>query len=291
MPTMPAAGTARCWRRPKRWRSWTSATAPQNGPAGRLWRNRPGRRGRRQLRPRRPCPRLGADRPRLQGRAGGRVGRLQAPPRPDLRAVRAGAVRHLHHRGDLRPAGVPPSRHRQRDRPPAPPAARRARALRAGRRLCAGQGAAGDRRAARRAATTSRSIIHGAMERLCRLYEELGVAARRAAARDRRAEGRAARAGSSSAPPGALNDRWSRRLPDPVTAMASGWMRIRQRARQRNVELPLIISDHADWDELTQTIREVAPKRSVDHPRPRGRAQALVHDPPDQGARAQPGRL
>ncbi len=62
-------------------------------------------------------------------------------------------------------------------------------------------------------------------------------------------------------PPGALNDRWSRRLPDPITAMASGWMRIRQRARQRNVELPLIISDHADWDELTQTIRDVAPKR------------------------------
>ena len=57
-------------------------------------------------------------------------------------------------------------------------------------------------------------------------------------------------------PPGALNDRWSRRLPDPITAMASGWMRVRQRARQRNVELPLIISDHADWDELTQTIRE-----------------------------------
>ena len=60
-------------------------------------------------------------------------------------------------------------------------------------------------------------------------------------------------------PPGALNDRWSRRLPDPVTAMASGWMRVRQRARQRNVELPLIISDHADWDELTQTIQDVAP--------------------------------
>jgi putative mRNA 3-end processing factor len=31
-------------------------------------------------------------------------------------------------------------------------------------------------------------------------------------------------------PAGALNDRWSRRLPDPITAMASGWMRIRQRA-------------------------------------------------------------
>ena len=76
------------------------------------------------------------------------------------------------------------------------------------------------------------------------------------------------------APPGALNDRWSRRLPDPVTAMASGWMRIRQRARQRNVELPLIISDHADWDELTMTIREVAPTEVwITH----GREEALKH--------------
>src|SRR4030095_8318959 len=76
------------------------------------------------------------------------------------------------------------------------------------------------------------------------------------------------------APPGALNDRWSRRLPDPVTAMASGWMRIRQRARQRNVELPLIISDHADWDELTMTIREIAPSEVwITH----GREEALKH--------------
>ncbi len=56
--------------------------------------------------------------------------------------------------------------------------------------------------------------------------------------------------------------------------MASGWMRIRQRARQRNVELPLIISDHADWDELTCTIREVAPKEVwITH----GREDALMH--------------
>jgi len=33
------------------------------------------------------------------------------------------------------------------------------------------------------------------------------------------------------APPAALADRWTRRLPDPVTALASGWMRIKQRAR------------------------------------------------------------
>ena len=85
------------------------------------------------------------------------------------------------------------------------------------------------------------------------------------------------------APPGALTDRWSRRLPDPVTAMASGWMRVRQRAKQRGVELPLIISDHADWDELTATLEEVgAPEIWVTH----GREEALVHWAARRGIRA-----
>jgi putative mRNA 3-end processing factor len=114
---------------------------------------------------------------------------------------------------------------------------------------------------------------HGAMERLCRLYEELGVPLGElrpvAGAKKEELKGRII-----LCPPGALNDRWSRRLPDPITAMASGWMRIRQRARQKNVELPLIISDHADWDELCDTIKEVAPKEVwITH----GREDALMH--------------
>ncbi len=114
---------------------------------------------------------------------------------------------------------------------------------------------------------------HGAVERLCRLYEQLGVPLGElrpvAAAAKAELKGRII-----ICPPSALNDRWSRRLPDPVTAMASGWMRVRQRARQRNVELPLIISDHADWDELTATIRDVAPSEVwITH----GREDALMH--------------
>ena len=114
---------------------------------------------------------------------------------------------------------------------------------------------------------------HGALERLCRLYEELGVGLG-----DLRPATGASKAELQGrlilCPPGALNDRWSRRLPDPITAMASGWMRIRQRARQRNVELPLIISDHADWDELTATIQEIAPREVwITH----GREDALMH--------------
>ncbi|MBL8670471.1 MAG: DNA ligase-associated DEXH box helicase, partial [Alphaproteobacteria bacterium] len=59
-----------------------------------------------------------------------------------------------------------------------------------------------------------------------------------------------------------------------LVAVASGWMRVKQRAKQGGVELPLVISDHADWDELTRTIAEVdAPEVWVTH----GREEALLH--------------
>ena len=74
-------------------------------------------------------------------------------------------------------------------------------------------------------------------------------------------------------PPSAITDKWARRFPDPITCFASGWMQVRQRARQRGVELPLVISDHCDWDELLDTILELSPKEVwVTH----GRDDALV---------------
>lgn len=114
--------------------------------------------------------------------------------------------------------------------------------------------------------------LHGAMEKMCRLYEEHGVdlGALRLVSDHTKDDMRGA---IIIAPPSALNDRWSRRLPDPITAMASGWMRVRQRARQRGVELPLVISDHADWNELTQTIEDVNPQETwITH----GREEALL---------------
>ncbi|MXO65677.1 ligase-associated DNA damage response exonuclease [Altericroceibacterium endophyticum] len=124
----------------------------------------------------------------------------------------------------------------------------------------------------RRAGHTDPIYLHGAMEKMCRLYEEFGVdlGELRLVADHTKEE---MRGSIIISPPSTLNDRWSRRLPDPITAMASGWMRVRQRARQRNVELPLIISDHADWNELTRTIEEVNPQESwITH----GREEALL---------------
>ena len=101
--------------------------------------------------------------------------------------------------------------------------------------------------------------VHGAFERLDALYADFGVdlgpllpATDDAWTDDLAGE-------IVIAPPGALADRWTRRFADPVAAFASGWMRVRARARQQHVELPLVISDHADWDELTGTLAELAP--------------------------------
>ena len=114
--------------------------------------------------------------------------------------------------------------------------------------------------------------VHGALARLNDLYQTLGVdLGPLAAATDERGTDMAG--AIVIAPPSSLQDRWSRRFPDPVSAFASGWMRVRARARQRAVELPLVISDHADWDELTATIAEVRPAELwITH----GREEALA---------------
>jgi putative mRNA 3-end processing factor len=100
--------------------------------------------------------------------------------------------------------------------------------------------------------------VHGAMDRLNALYQDFGVdlGPLSPATTERKQDFAGA---IIIAPPGTLADRWARRFPDPVGAFASGWMRVRARARQRAVELPLIISDHSDWDELTGTLAELRP--------------------------------
>ncbi len=103
--------------------------------------------------------------------------------------------------------------------------------------------------------------VHGALERLNRLYQDHGIDLGPLEPATIGAKGaKKDFAGAIIvAPPSALADRWSRRFPDPVSAFASGWMQVRARARQRGVELPLVISDHADWDELTATVDELRP--------------------------------
>jgi len=124
-----------------------------------------------------------------------------------------------------------------------------------------------------RAAGFDRPIwLHGANAALCQLYQARGI--------DLGALAHVSEATSKLpgeivfSPPSALSDRWSRRLTEPLTAFASGWMRVRARARQKGVELPLVISDHCDWPGLITTIAATGAEDIwVTH----GREEALVH--------------
>ena len=124
--------------------------------------------------------------------------------------------------------------------------------------------------------------LHGALKPLTDLYQSFGLefGELRSIAEEAKDD---LKGEIVLCPPSALGDRWTRRLPDPLPAVASGWMRVRARARQRGAELPLILSDHADWNELLQTLDDVgAPEIWVTH----GEEQALIYAAEQKGFKA-----
>jgi putative mRNA 3-end processing factor len=136
----------------------------------------------------------------------------------------------------------------------------------------------------RAAGYASPIYLHGAMESITRYYQSRGIEL--GALRPVRGVAKAELAGSVAlCPPSSLTDLWARRFPDPVNAFASGWMRVRARARQQGVSLPLVISDHADWNGLTATIAATgAGEIWVTH----GQEDALVHWCATHGLKARP---
>ena len=129
--------------------------------------------------------------------------------------------------------------------------------------------------------------LHGAVAKVTRYYASVGAPLGDIRDVDLRERGKLG-GEIVICPPSALLDLWSRKFPDPVHAAASGWLRVRARARQGGVELPLVISDHADWPELTRTIGETGCREVwVTH----GQEDALVHWARGQGLVARPLRL
>lgn len=127
--------------------------------------------------------------------------------------------------------------------------------------------------------------LHGAMLTLCEYYQQQGIPLGELVAVND-IENKQQLAGHVIiAPPSALQSPWSRKLPAHYKAFASGWMHIRARARQKQVDIPLVISDHADWNELTATIDALEAKEIwITH----GREEALAHYIQNAGKIARP---
>jgi putative mRNA 3-end processing factor len=129
--------------------------------------------------------------------------------------------------------------------------------------------------------------IHGALKALTDYYADAGVefGDLRPLAGQRREK----LAGEIVlCPPLALEQLALRGDIEPKKIFASGWMRVRARARQRGIELPLIVSDHADWSDLCRTAIETGCEELlVTH----GEADALVYWAETRGLTAKPLHL
>lgn len=136
---------------------------------------------------------------------------------------------------------------------------------------------------------TDRTVhLHGAMLRLVQCYREAGISMLPTAAVSESAVGRDFSGELILAPPSAAGSPWMKRFGKASTGFASGWMRIRGARRRRGYDRGFVVSDHADWPGLLQSIEQSGAKRIyVTH----GNGDALIRHLRDQGHDAQPLRL
>ncbi len=98
---------------------------------------------------------------------------------------------------------------------------------------------------------------HGAVMRFDRAFRDAGISLPPVAHASPESAGALKGAGIIVATPSALGTPWMRKFAGPegiATAFASGWMAIRGRRRWRSLDRGFIVSDHADWDGLTEAI-------------------------------------
>jgi putative mRNA 3-end processing factor len=99
-------------------------------------------------------------------------------------------------------------------------------------------------------------LLHGAVDRLMDTYRAAGVAMppTRTMAELERGTDLAGRL--LIAPPGAQRGRGLSRFAKAQTAFVSGWMAVRGARRRQNISRGFVMSDHADWAGLLQSVRD-----------------------------------
>lgn len=105
--------------------------------------------------------------------------------------------------------------------------------------------------------------VHGAIDNGVQVYRQAGIPmlATEAVAEQGRQPDSAGRL--VIAPPSAAGTPWVRRFGRHQLAFASGWMHLRGNRRRRNVDRGFVVSDHADWPALLQTIEETGARRII----------------------------
>jgi putative mRNA 3-end processing factor len=101
-----------------------------------------------------------------------------------------------------------------------------------------------------------RGWLHGAVQALTGAYRDQGVALAPCRPLAELARGESLAGRLVLAPPSARRSPWMKRFRQPQTAFASGWMAVRGARRRRGDQRGFVLSDHADWQGLIDTVRQ-----------------------------------
>lgn len=133
--------------------------------------------------------------------------------------------------------------------------------------------------------TNETVFLHGAMDPLVEIYRDAGIAMVPTTRIGEKTRKQDFVGTLTIAPPSAAGSPWMRRFGRHSTGFCSGWMRVRGNRRRRGYDRGFILSDHADWPGLIQTIRESQASRVL---ATHGKTEVLVRYLREQGINAQP---
>ncbi|MEM1353822.1 MAG: ligase-associated DNA damage response exonuclease [Planctomycetota bacterium] len=104
-------------------------------------------------------------------------------------------------------------------------------------------------------------LVHGAVHGMTQVYRASGVELPSAEPASVEAAKHYKGKAMVIAPPSANGSVWMKKFRPCATALASGWMAVRGRRRFRAVDRGFVLSDHADWPGLLETIRASGAER------------------------------
>jgi putative mRNA 3-end processing factor len=104
-------------------------------------------------------------------------------------------------------------------------------------------------------------LVHGMMMGMIDVYREAGIPTLPVRVLTERPRGTSFAGELVLAPLSARGTPWMRRLGDLSDGFASGLMRVRGVRRQRAFDRGFVLSDHADWPALLETVRETGAGR------------------------------
>ena len=102
--------------------------------------------------------------------------------------------------------------------------------------------------------------VHGAIQTLNEIYREVGVDMVETISTSDMPRGYKYQGDLVLSPPSGHRSSWMKRFTRPQTAFASGWMSVRGARRRRGYERGFVLSDHADWSGLVNTVLQTEAK-------------------------------